>query len=139
MVLNRLSDEDIQRAIPDRVEPHLLFADYLSRTGQERMAEEEYFRALSHINNEQVIDPSFFHAVSQFYLRKERYEDALGIMTKAVELLPDNTGIRLTLGGLYEKLDLRQRALAEYRQILVIDPKNQPAKKRLEMILSEEK
>ena len=41
MILNNLSDAEILSSLPDRVLPHQTFADYLSKTGADRMAEED--------------------------------------------------------------------------------------------------
>jgi tetratricopeptide (TPR) repeat protein len=139
MVLNRLSDEDIQRALPERVEPHLLFADYLYRTGKDRMAEGEYLNALKYIKNEKKITPAIFYSVYNYYMKKVLHADALSIMRQAAESLPDDAGIRITTGDLYERLNLPRKAAEEYKQALVIDPKNEGARKRLSNILSKNK
>jgi len=139
MVLNRLSDEDILRALPERVEPHLLFADYLYRTGKDSMAEGEYLNALKYIKNENKITPAFFYSVYNYYMKKVLHGDALNIMRQAAEFLPGDAGIRITTGDLYEKLNLTHKAAEEYKQALVIDPKNEEARKRLSNILSKNK
>jgi tetratricopeptide (TPR) repeat protein len=139
MVLNRLSDEDILRALPERVEPHLLFADYLYRTGKDRMAEGEYLNALKYINNENKITPVYFYSVYNYYMKKGLHAYALTIMRQAAESIPDDAGIRITTGDLYEKLNLTHKAAEEYKQALVIDPKNEGARKRLSNILSKNK
>jgi tetratricopeptide (TPR) repeat protein len=139
MVLNRLSDEDILRALPERVEPHLLFADYLYSTGKDRMAEGEYLNALKFIKNENKIAPVYFYSVYNYYIKKGRYADALGIMRQAAVSIPDDAGIRITTGDIYEKLNLTHKAAEEYKQALVIDPKNGEARKRLSNILSKSK
>jgi len=139
MVLNRLSDEDILRALPERVEPHLLFADYLYRTGKDSMAEGEYLNALKYLKNENKITPAFFYSVYNYYMKKVLHADALSIMRQAAESLPDDAGIRIRTGELYEKLNLTHKAAEEYKQALVIDPKNEGARKRLSNILSKNK
>ncbi len=50
LVLHGLSDEEIQSALPDAVYPHLQFARYLERTGNNEMALEAYKRVL-------ILDP----------------------------------------------------------------------------------
>ncbi len=139
MVLNRLDDGDILRTLPERIEPHLLFADYLYKTGKDSMAGEEYLNALQYIKNENSIQPSFFYAVYNYYSKKGLNEDALKIMRRAKEVLPNDAGIRVTIAGLYEKLNLTYKAIEEYKQALAIDPKNGEAKRKLDDILSKNK
>jgi O-antigen ligase/tetratricopeptide (TPR) repeat protein len=139
MVLNRLSDDDIFSSLPERVEPHLLFADYLYKTGKKNLAVDEYLHSLQYIKNEDPIKPSFFYEVYKFYMKKGLYDDALKIMRKAIEALPDNAGIRLTTAGLYEKLGITYRAIEEYKKTLLIDPENKEAKRRLDGLMSKMK
>ena len=135
MVLNRLSDEEISGSLPERVEPHLLFADYLYKTGKENMAEDEYRNAFQYIKNEKPVTPAYFYAAYRYYMKKNRYDDALRIMRMATEFLPDDAGIRITTAGLYEKLGITYRAAEEYKKALLINPKSDEAKKRLDNLL----
>jgi tetratricopeptide (TPR) repeat protein len=139
MVLNRLSDDDIFSSLPERVEPHLLFADYLYKTGKKNLAEDGYLHSLQYIKNEDSIKPSYFYEVYNYYMKKGLYDDALKIMRKAIEFLPDDAGIRLTTAGLYEKLGITYRAIEEYKKTLLIDPKNKEAKRRLDGLMSKMK
>lgn len=139
MILSGLNDEEILSALPERVEPHLLFADYLNRTGRENMAEDAYLNALQYVKNEDPISPSYFYEVYKYYMKKGLYDDALKVMRKAIESLPDDAGIRVTTGGLYEKLGITYRAMEEYKKALIIDPKNNNAKKRLDNLASKGK
>ena len=135
MILSGLDDEGILDALPERVEPHLIFADYLQKVGQDRMAEAEYLNALHYLRNEDTITPSFFYQVSGYYMKKGRIYDALSVMRKAMEFLPGDAGVRLTVAGLYEKAGESYEAIEEYRKALSIDPKNSMAKKRLDALL----
>ena len=92
MILNNLSDAEILSSLPDRVLPHQIFADYLSKTGADRMAEEEYLNSLRYLGNESSVNPSYFNQVIQYYMRKGRHEEALEIVKKAMEVLPDDAG-----------------------------------------------
>ena len=135
MVLDGFSDEEILVTLPERVDPHLEFADYLSKTGKDGMAEEEYLRALQYIKNEFPVKPDFFYAGYHYYLRKNRLEDALNFMQKAADALPGDPGIKMHIADLYEKRSLPGSAMAEYRKILALDPRNQEAKNRLDKLL----
>lgn len=134
MVLNGLSDEAILDALPDRVQPHLLFADYLYEIGKQDRAEQEYMNAFQYLQNEESVSPAYFHKVYQYYVGRGRYDDALKIMRKALQVLPENVGIRLTTGALYEQLGIPYRALEEYKKALDLDPNNQEVKRRIERL-----
>ena len=134
MVLHGFPDDDIFDTLPERVEPHLLFADYLDKTGRKEKAEYEYMNALRYLRNEDPITPAYFYRVYRYYMGINRYEDALKIMRQAIQFLPENVGIRLTTGALYERLGIPYRALEEYKEALAIDPNNRQAQKRLDSL-----
>jgi O-antigen ligase/tetratricopeptide (TPR) repeat protein len=134
MVLNGLSDEAILDTLPERVQPHLLFADYLYEIGKKDRAEHEYMHALQFIQNEDPVSPAYFYTVYRYYMGRGRYDDALKIMRKAVQVLPEHVGIRLTTGALFEKLGIPYRALEEYKKALDLDPKNEEVKRRIERL-----
>ena len=86
------------------------------------------------MNNEDQANPSYFYKVYRYYVGIGRYDDVLRIMRKAIEFLPENVGIRLTTGTLYEKLGITYRALEEYKKAMILDPENKEAKKRFERL-----
>ena len=139
MILNNLTDAEILSSLPDRVVPHQIFADYLSKTGADRMAEEEYLNSLRYLGNESSVKPSYFNQVIQYYMRKDRHEEALEIVKKAMEVLPDDAEIRTRAGEIYEKLGQNEKAEAEYRKALSINPANQYVRRRLDKLLEGKK
>jgi O-antigen ligase/Tfp pilus assembly protein PilF len=134
LVLYGLSDSKIRDALPDLVEPHILFADYLDGTGKDGSAEEEYLSALEYTKNEKEVSPSYFYRAYQYYISKHMPDEALMVMQKAVAALPRNAGLRVSLAELYEKNGIPYRAAEEYRQAIIIDPKNEMARKKLNEI-----
>jgi O-antigen ligase len=139
MILNNLSDGEISGALPDRVEPHQLFADYLYRTGHERMAEETYLNSMKYLRNENRVSPEYFYRIRNYYLKKGGNEEALQIMRKAIEMLPGDAGVRIRTAEIYEKLGNNDKAEEEYRKALSIAPANQEAKTRLDKLLIKNK
>lgn len=71
------------------------------------------------------------------------YEDAIFDMRKAIKINPNNTGAKFNLktirsrlehyqaGKLFSRLEDRQRAIAEYRKAIVLDPRFIEARHRL--------
>jgi tetratricopeptide (TPR) repeat protein len=139
MVINNIRDEEIPGALPEKVMPHLLFAEYLYKIGKDAGADEEYRTSLQYVRNEDSADPSYFYAVYGYFMKKGLHDDALNVMRKAVEYLPHDAGIRLTAAALYEKMGITYRAIEEYRGALIIDPKNENVRKRLDILLSKTK
>jgi tetratricopeptide (TPR) repeat protein len=132
LVLSGWTDEQIQGALPDRVIPHILFAEYLLQTGMESLAAAEYLSAFAYIGNEKKIVAAPFYQASRYFVKKGLFEDALKIMRKAEESLPRDVGIKMTVAEIYEKTGIQHRAMEQYKKILMIEPGNSMAKKKLE-------
>jgi len=134
MVLYGFGDSEISDALPRLAEPHLIFADFLEKTGSEELAAQEYTIVRNLLSEEKGALPSQFYRVYQYYMRKGLADEAIGIMKNAVELFPGDVRVRLTAAAAYEKAGDKKNAVESYRQALVLDPKNQSARKKLETL-----
>ncbi|MDM8556740.1 O-antigen ligase family protein [Desulfococcaceae bacterium HSG7] len=134
MVINKLTDKEMRKALPQRVTPHLVFAEYLQKTGSANIAEGIYLTALEYMDNENDVKADYFYKVYQFYMLQKRYQDALAILQKAIAALPEDVGLRLNIAVLYEKIGIKYRAQEEYQNALILDPENQNAQKQLDRI-----
>ena len=126
------TDGEIQGILPSMAMPHLLFADYLDKTGHQDMADEEYRSAIAYIKDARETGASPYYQAHGYFMKREMYDDALTVMRKAGEVLPGDPGIRITLAETYEKAGIPYRAAEEFRKALVLDPSNSRAKKKLE-------
>ncbi|MBI5640004.1 MAG: O-antigen ligase family protein [Nitrospirae bacterium] len=135
LVLYGMTDEDIRRALPNMTEPHLIFADYLDKTGKEDMAGEEYLYALGFIKGEKPAAWSQFSRPFQYFRKKGMHDKALVIINRAVEMFPDSADIGLAAAEAYEAAGIKYRAVEEYRRVLIFAPGNEKAKKRIAALL----
>jgi O-antigen ligase/Tfp pilus assembly protein PilF len=132
LVIYGLSDDEILNGMPEMVQPHLAFAEYLDRTGREEMADAAFLRAVDYSDNDGEINASSFYGAYRHFMKKGMRDEALFVMQKAIASLPGNAGIRLTAADTYEKAGIIYRAVEEYRQVLMIDPGNARARKKLD-------
>ncbi len=139
LILHGISDNEIFNILPGKVEPNLVFADYLYKTGKKETAEEIYLHTLDLMKKEDNIKPSYFYPIYTFYIKERRYEDALKILNRAVDELPSDVRLKITKGDLLEKIGLYNRAIEEYKRALDINPDNKEAQKRLKNLLSRDK
>ena len=134
LVEKKVAPADIPQALPERVQPYLLYADYLIGKADPALAEAAFTKALDCIKNEAKVKAEWFYPVSRFYEKAGRLDNALGVMLNAMEYLPENTGLHLAAASLYEKLKITYRAQEEYNRVLFLDPNNKAAKRRLEKL-----
>ncbi len=139
MILNGLSEKEMLSTMPERVEPYLYFADYLVNVNQQEMAEDVYLKAFQLIEKEEIVRPWYFDTIYWYYMERGLYDEALMVIQKATELLPEDAYIRILSGNLYERFGLTYRAIEEYKKALTIEPENQEAKKSLDRLLTRKK
>jgi tetratricopeptide (TPR) repeat protein len=77
---------------PDFVPAVINYADFLRREGRDQ----EGFALLSALRERVVDASSVWHAIGLFLVRQKKYEDALGALSQAVKLEPDNAQFALT-------------------------------------------
>ncbi len=131
----KFSDDEVLGALPERFEPHIIYAEHLAKKGKDKLAYSMYLDSLKYLKSLEKVDSSYFYKAYNYYVNKKFYDEALTIMRKAIEVLPQDPTIRLRTAMLYEKLNITYRAIEEYRQVLVLDPKNREARQRLDNIL----
>lgn len=136
MLQNGLNNEEMLSVLPPRVAPFIAFGDYLCNTGKEVEAEDVYKRAIGFTRNENEIKPIWFYKVSQYYTTKGLNEKALDIMEQAKTYLPEDAGISSNTAIIAEQLGMRNKAIQEYKSVLVLDPKNLDVRRRLDKLLA---
>ena len=131
LVLYGWNDSEIRAVLPALPGPRLLFADYLSKTGNKVLAAGEYRSAIGFVQNEKEAKASYFYQAYRYFMKTGMLDDALSVMRRAEELLPGDVGIKMALAEAYEKAGIPYRAAEEYRKVLVIDPGNREAKRKI--------
>jgi len=84
-----LNQNQMAQSLPERVLPHLEFADYLLSNGQTEKAELFYAAALDYLPNENDIKASYFLRVYRFYQNNGAHEKALRVIQRALDWLPE--------------------------------------------------
>ena len=118
-----LDYNQMKQALPDRVLPHLAFADYLLSKGQTENAELFYAAALDHLPNENDIKKSYFLRVYRFYQNNGAPEKALHVIQRAIDWQPGAPRLHSLVGRLYETLDMPRKAEEEFRRAEILDGK----------------
>ena len=126
-----LNINEIRNALPHRVEPRVSLAEILLDKGMQDDAERAYFDAFAYLDKKEEVSASCFFKASQYFKKQKQYDEALNIMLKGIEFLPDNAKIRVAAASLYEKIGIIYRATEEYKHALILDPKNRHVRKKL--------
>ncbi|NWF98491.1 MAG: O-antigen ligase family protein [Nitrospirae bacterium] len=134
MILKKLDDYEILSVLPEMPVPYFIFADYLLKTGNEKMAEIIYTNAFDFIKQDSNFPKSYIFSIKNYYVKKGRLDEALNFMKKAEMFFPNDTKIKINIGDIYEKLGIKDKAADEYKKVLTLDPNYFDAKLRLERL-----
>ncbi len=111
-----------------------IYGDYLAVEEKDVDAEMAYRHAIL-LNAGQVVpDTRPYHSFYRFLTKRKRYGEALAVMLDAVNLFPDDAGLHRNAGQLYERQGIVYRAVEEYRQALLLDPRQNWVRKRLAVL-----
>jgi O-antigen ligase len=133
---NDLDLNEIRSTLPDRVKPIIDLAEYLLDNGMEPEAENTYLDAFNYLDQEVEVSPSWFLKASKYFTKQKNYDDALAILLKGIEYLPDNAKIRIAAAFLYERIGIPYRAVEELKYALILDPRNRRVRKILQKLVA---
>jgi O-antigen ligase/Tfp pilus assembly protein PilF len=134
MQLHEVSDEDMILALPEIGTAYGAYGNYLMSAGKMVAAEQAFRSAVSFSKAEAKPNSATFLGAYKFFEQDGRYEEALQVMLAGIECFPTHAGFRRTAASLYERLGIPYRAIEEYRQSLLLDPKTSWVRKRLKQL-----
>jgi len=100
-------------------------ADKLNQEGESYLQNGDTDQAISHLEKAISCDPGHAQAYNNLacaYVLKDNYPSALGYITKAYELDPDNQAILLNTGDILTNLGALDDAMLVYRTYLNSHP-----------------
>ena len=125
---------EITVMLPDSVEAWADYGHLVEKQGN--MKDAEYYRAhaLDFLDREKVIQPWYFSQLYWFYCRQKKYDQALIVLRKASEKLPEHAKFHVYLGDYYRSEGIFYRAKEEYEQALLIEPADEKTREKLEKL-----
>lgn len=125
------------KALPQRVESFLHFADYLKKKNGNSHLPQVYQTALRLLVKQKDGQQAWhFIALSNYVMASGQNDEALRIMSIARDRMPENPWIRIKSGDLYHQVGISYRAVEEYQKALSIDPNLVSARKKLSALES---
>lgn len=137
MAILRLSDQDMEKIVPESPGPYITWAGFLYSMGKRELAEKKYIQSLKYIETQKKINKWHYYQVKDFFKKRGKNKEALAVMQKAAAVLPLDAGIRVSIGDIYRDMKIDYRAVQEYENALFIDPQNREARHRLKQMNSQ--
>jgi Tfp pilus assembly protein PilF len=78
-----------------------------------------------------------YKALSDYYLRERKVDDATTVVRAGLEKLPNSVSLHLAMGGCLERAGDFEGAMAEYQHVLDKDPKSLVASNNLAYLLAD--
>jgi len=131
---NGFTKEEIRAILPERVAAYIAFARYLKDLQEDDAAANAYRQALRCVQNEERVEAAPFSEAGRYFLQADRPDEAAQVLQEGVRLLPSHAGLRQQLAAVYLLLGLHERAVAEYRMVLTLEPGNEKIRALLQNI-----
>ena len=132
MILSRVGQERMREAIPSRPGPMIAFAQFLYTIGKKQEAAQIHLSALNLLGEKDKTPRAWvYYKIYWFFISQNDLKNAMAAMEKAEIAMPDNPGVRITMGDLYQREGILYKAREKYEQALYIDPKNKKARQRI--------
>ena len=125
---------EIANVFSSTVNNWFTYGSILEKENNFEEAEYYFTTALDLLPHQETIKPHWFQQLIRFYQKNDQSDQALLILRQAVETLPDYIPFHLQLGDHYRKEGIQFRAKEEYERVLILQPGNRDAEKRLRQI-----
>jgi O-antigen ligase len=131
LTAREFSKEETASILPDLTSAWIDAANLSRAAGKEE--DSGYFleHALAFIAQEPQPKPHYFMAVFQHYQKLKEPDKAAAALRDGIRYLPDYAPFHIYLGDYYRASGIAYRAIEEYKQALLIDPKNVGIQNRL--------
>nr|NP_043144.1 hypothetical protein CypaCp007 [Cyanophora paradoxa]P48277.1 RecName: Full=Uncharacterized protein ycf37 [Cyanophora paradoxa]AAA81175.1 ycf37 [Cyanophora paradoxa] len=97
-------------------------------------AQKEFLKILENKNLDKSQLALIYNSLGYICSAQEQYELAIEYYKKALFYIPDFILARINLARIFELKNLKTEAINMYQEVLIFDPKNQLAKRKLSII-----
>ncbi len=145
MIVNGITADEMEKAVPDIPEASIAFAHFLYDTGRVEKAVDRYLDTLDMIEKREVkpfrssrhqnqITKSYFLKIYGFFKKHNDLNNATHVIKRAEAKLPMDASIKVVFADLYYQQGIWYKALDKYEHALLLDPANQRALKMIKKI-----
>jgi tetratricopeptide (TPR) repeat protein len=134
MVLSGLDQAEIKSVISENPESLIFYGNYREAVGDREGALESYLDALATMKKRGTVRPDLYRRIAVLYEKRGFIERGIAIYEEGIRELPSNYDLRIGLAGLYEKTNEADKAIAQYKYALELNPSGSYAENRLEKL-----
>lgn len=131
MVINGLPPGETRDGIPENPMALMLHGAYKERIGDTEGALQSYLDALSAMKKEGSVKSDVYYRIAGIYEKRGQMEKAVASYEEGIKQLPSDINLKLGMAKMYETLKIHQKARELYEKILMLDPANTHAQKKM--------
>lgn len=137
MILQGLSHDQIEQALPGAELPWMAYGNYRLELGDEDAAEESYRTAIRYALSSAKPSAAVFSKYAAFLVSRQRMAEAVDLLEMGCDLQPNNPGLLLLYAKYSEVVGLVRQARDSYQRVLMLRPGHVEARRRLEHLEKE--
>lgn len=134
LILHKIDREQMKLALPDLSEPWRVYGDFRQQLGELSPAEQAYQQGVKYLVNDSVPSIHIFWRYLDLLGKQKRYAEALLLIQQALNFFPGNASLLARQAVLYDRENLRDRAMESYRASLLMNPDQEWIRQRLKML-----
>jgi len=134
LILHQIDRQQMTSALPDLSEPWRVYGDFRQQLGEIKEAEQAYLRGITYLVNDSVPSIQIFWRYLDLLGKQKRYPEALLLIRQALEFFPGNASLLARQAVLYDRENLRDRAIESYRASLLMNPDQEWVRQRLKKL-----
>lgn len=123
--------DEIAVVLSHSIESRFKYAAILERNNNLQEAEYYLRSVLDHLPAEETTKAHWFQQLIRLHLKQHQPEKALLVLRQGMQAFPDFISFHLQLANYYRKEGILFRAKEEYERVLMLQPTNKTAKKKL--------
>ena len=127
--------EETAAVLPDSVDAWIHYGAFCQKSGNLDDAGYFYNHALDFLAGETTVQARWFSLLYSFYRTQKEDKMALDVLRLGIEKLPDYAPFHIWLGDVYAQEGITYRAKEEYQQALLLEPKNESVRKKIEKMM----
>ncbi|MEZ4599276.1 MAG: hypothetical protein R2940_05765 [Syntrophotaleaceae bacterium] len=135
-VVSNLGIEDVLRPqiLPESSRSYHDYGMYLLEKGEPEKADRFFRRALGYARKEKKTEKAIFLSMVGFFEKNRNFDHALDALLLAREKFPDDASLLMASGRVYEQMGITFKAREIYQEVLIIDPGNEDARRRMDIL-----
>jgi len=134
LILHKIDRGQMILALPELSEPWRVYGDFRQQLGETNEAEQAYQQGITYLSKNPAPSVHIFWRYLDLLGKQKRNAEALLLCQQALAFFPGNASLLARQALLYDRENLRDRAIEAYRASLLVNPDQDWVRQRLKKL-----